>query len=510
MISTAIGFVILVAVMIFVTQTILKNKIQKALSKNLPPSIELHYSDLDLSLFGGYFEMNSLELKQFDDTTSVPETHLLLDKLRIEDLSYWNYMFNNAIEVGVIEFTNPEIIYYQKKERQDKKNDSAKVSKFDKTFKIEDLLIKNGSISIINRESDSLIMRTKSMQLQVNDLTYSNAKSLFESIAFEDLDVQVDDLYSQISKYENITINKAHLTKEEILISDLHFFTKYSKSEFSRIIPHEQDHYNITVDSLVISNPSVFKEHDTLINVFSDHTVLSNPSVQIYRDKLVYDDNRYKKMYSEMLRNLKFKLLIDSMELNHGQLLYTERVKPDNKPGEISISDLNISLKNVGNVKQEEETKIIANAKFMDHAPFNVDWNFKVGSLNDQFLFKAEINNLRAQDLNRFTEPNLNKRLEGKLERTYLTIDGNTNTSNVDLKVQYDQFDIVALKKNKKEKNKVLSKAINIFVSKDSKKSQDGFKSGSKTGIERNKTKSIFNFILHNLEMGLLKAMTID
>jgi hypothetical protein len=215
-------------------------------------------------------------------------------------------------------------------------------------------------------------------------------------------------------------------------------------------------------------------------------------------------------MYSEMLRNLKFKLLIDSMELNHGQLLYTERVKPDNKPGEISISDLNISLKNVGNVKQEEETKIIANAKFMDHAPFKVDWNFKVGSLNDQFLFKAEINNLRAQDLNRFTEPNLNKRLEGKLERTYFTIDGNTNTSNVDLKVQYDQFDIVALKKNKKEKNKVLSKAINIFVSKDSKKSQDGFKSGSKTGIERNKTKSIFNFILHNLEMGLLKAMTID
>lgn len=510
MIYASIGFVILVVVMILVAQTILKNKIQKALSENLPPSIELNYSDFDLNLFSGYFQMNSLELKQFDDTTQVPNAHLLLDKLRIGGLSYWNYLVNHSIEVGMIEFEHPEITYYQYKKPQERHNDSAKVSNFERLVKIDDLLIKNASISIINRDTDSLIMHTKSLQLKIKDLTYRHTKPLVDAIVFQGLDAQIDEFYSQISKYENVTIKKARLKNDEFIISDLHFFTKYSKSEFSRIIPHEQDHYNITVDSLVINNPSVLKDQDTLINVLSDRIALSNPSVQIYRDKLVYDDNRYKKMYSEMLRNLKFKLLIDSMELKHGSLLYTERARPNTKAGEISISDLNVFLKNVGNLNSENETIILANANFMDHAPIKVDWQFKVSSSNDQFLFKAEINNLRAEDLNRFTEPNLNKRLEGTLERTYFTIDGNTNTSNVDLKVQYDEFDIIALKKNKKEENKVLSKAINIFVSKDSKKSQDGYKLGKKTGIERNKTKSIFNFILHNLEMGLLKAMTID
>src|SRR5690606_22311625 len=109
-----------------------------------------------------------------------------------------------------------------------------------------------------------------------------------------------------------------------------------------------------------------------------------------------------------------------------------------------------------------------------------------------------------------FMEPNLNVQLNGEVNKTYFTINGNDHTSLIDLKLQYDHFNIAILKQNGKEKNKFLSAVVNLFVSKDSNNKSNEFRHGNAKDVERDKTKSVFNYLWINIKAGLLNAMTGD
>jgi hypothetical protein len=139
-----------------------------------------------------------------------------------------------------------------------------------------------------------------------------------------------------------------------------------------------------------------------------------------------------------------------------------------------------------------------------------VVWTFDVNNKTDLFEFQAEIDNLHASYMNQFMEPNLNILLEGELYKTYFTISGTDNTSNIDFKIKYDAFDVNILKDGGKDKKELLSKVVNIFISKDSESSKKTFKEASRHDIARHKTKSVFNFIWISARAGLIKAMIID
>ena len=47
--------------------------------------------------------------------------------------------------------------------------------------------------------------------------------------------------------------------------------------------------------------------------------------------------------------------------------------------------------------------------------------------------------------MNQFMEPNLNVQLKGEITKAYFTINGNNLTSSIDLKLKYDDFDVIIL-----------------------------------------------------------------
>ena len=151
-----------------------------------------------------------------------------------------------------------------------------------------------------------------------------------------------------------------------------------------------------------------------------------------------------------MLRTLPFNLTMDSVKINNAAIVYTEKVKEENQGGKINFKNLNAKISNVSNTyKSPKKTNIHVNAIFMERTPFTTHWSFDVNNTNDTFLFKADVGNLPAQDINSFTIPNLKVKLEGEANKTYFTIDGNNTTSQVDLKINYDQFKISVLNKNR-------------------------------------------------------------
>ena len=146
----------------------------------------------------------------------------------------------------------------------------------------------------------------------------------------------------------------------------------------------------------------------------------------------------------------------------------------------------------------------------MAKTPIKVNWEFDVNDVNDAFVFKADIGKMPSPDLNPFSKPNLKVQLEGELLHTYATVSGDANTSRVNMRAKYEDFKVVILDKEGEKKNKVLSAIANLFIKKSSDKADEGFRESFKDGIERDKTKSIFNFLWLNLKAGLASVMTGD
>ena len=175
----------------------------------------------------------------------------------------------------------------------------------------------------------------------------------------------------------------------------------------------------------------------------------------------------------------------------------------------MSFTQLKADIKNISNTYGAgEKTTLDIDAIFMAKTPIKVYWEFDVNDVNDAFVFKADIGKLPSPDLNPFSQPNLKVLLEGELLQTYSTISGNANTSRVNMKANYEEFKVVILDKEGEKKNKVLSALANLLIKKSSDRAEDGFRESFKDGIERDKTKSIFNFLWLNLKAGLASIMT--
>ncbi len=78
------------------------------------------------------------------------------------------------------------------------------------------------------------------------------------------------------------------------------------------------------------------------------------------------------------------------------------------------------------------------------------------------------------------------------------------------MRLNYDNFKVDILNADGKKKNKVLSALANLFIVKHSNRAEDGFRESNKEGIERDHTKSIFNYIWISIKSGLVSVLTGD
>lgn len=495
----------------FITQYVVKSKIENLLTDKLPDTIELSYKDLSLNLFKAKIELAHIHLTNKGKTVDEPNAIVHLEQLKINGFGYWNFLVNNMIEIDEVYFKKPEVIYYHNPIIPEEEYQVSQSNSFDKDVKIKSFKLENGRIKVLDSETDSLKLQTENLDLKLEQIVYNkNTKSNKTPIDLKNYDMTFTSFFAQMGEYENVTIKNAEVNNQLVTLTEVNMMTKYSRESLSEIIPVERDHYNLMIDSLSIKQPKLETTSNSKSHFLTEQIDFYQPVFKVYRDKLVADDPTIKPLYSKILRDLNFDLTVDNVEIHDAFISYEEKVKADKKAGLISFSKFNGKISHVSNTYAEPtKTKLEINTHFMEQTPLKVVWTFDVNNLSDLFEFQAEMDGLDASYLNSFTESNLNIRMEGHLDKTYFTISGTDNLSSIDFKMKYKAFDITVLKDDGKEKNKFLSDIINVFVSKNSQSSEGIFKEVTKSEIERHKTQSVFNFIWISTRAGLLKAMTI-
>ncbi|QDO95341.1 hypothetical protein FNB79_15630 [Formosa sediminum] len=496
-------------VVVFFANPFVEGKLKSALT-NLPEHVKLNYTALHVNVFQGLLFVENPELIFSKQNKTGKNLNVKLDNFKLENVSYWQFIFNKTIHLDQIELENADISYKKNSFKSDTQHSKVTsedsqnkpLQAFNKQIKIDNLHLSHAKLTIYQATSDSIFLKSENVNMSFNAIVLDDA-SAQKNIPFtySDYSIQTDSLTFNVGIYETLSLQNLEFTNKNWVIRDLKLKTKYSKQELTKIIKKERDHFNVEIDSLWLKQPD-FGFNNNRFYFKSDSIIIEKPDAKIYRNKLVADDYTIKPLYSKMLRDLSFDLTLPVVLLKHGNIVYEEKVKANVQAGSVAFNDFNATIKNVSNTYEAPtKTELDIQTIFFGKAPLHANWVFDVNNKQDDFMFKAQIGVLPAARLNRFTEHNLNIKLEGQFDKIYARIDGNVNRSTVNFDVKYANMKVNILNK-KKKRNNFLSSIANLFIRNDSDKNKDGFieKNGQ---VTRDKTKSVFNFLWLNMKEGL-------
>ncbi|NVN17628.1 DUF748 domain-containing protein [Muricauda sp. HICW] len=492
-----VGIVLVLILASVAAQLFFSSKVKTILNEKIPKKLNFTYGDISTNVFSGKISLTQISGNDPDNSMDFKA-----ESITISGLEYWPLLQNGDVTIGELDLVSPNIVYRQKERDTSSKKKTVGPKK---KYKVENFRIKNGRFQMLNKDADSTAT-VQGIDFTLSDIHFDeNTAKEKIPFAYGDYELNTEKSYFNMSRLEFIEFGNMQLTPDSGRFQQFVLRTKYSKTELSRRLAVEHDHYDLTIDTIALKNWG-FDIEKQLPYFHLEEMQLKHPVFYVYRDKLLPDDTTHKKMYNQALRNLPLDLQVDSVQILNGKIGYEERVKEDIEPNNLIFTNIDATIGNLhsrglGNVD------IDINAKLMDNGPFTLDWSFDPKSKANKFVVKGSLSNFQSQSINPFLKSNLGAEVKGNVQQLYFTISGNELESQGDMKMKYEDFEFIVLKKDRLGVNKLLTAVVNLFANKGDKTDEDGFRYGN-FKVSRNQDKSFFNYLWINLKEGLVSTMT--
>ncbi|TRO64254.1 hypothetical protein [Christiangramia sabulilitoris] len=501
-----IGLGILIGILTFliallVANNILEKKIKKAIEDNLSRA-KVTFKKVDVKLLDRSAEVIQPFARIKGKTLSV-------DTIKLNNIHLWDYISNKDIIVGDLEVSGPVVKFF----RNDTVKDTTRTQK-DKTsseFKnkilVKRVKVKRGTFQIFEEDTSMHRLYAQLKSLEMEQLRI-NAETLKETVPFNyDLILlNIDSLFYDLNAQQELSVRDLVIDNNELNITGFRILPKYSKEAHQNTISVQKDRYDLTIDSVYMSDINWSLQNDTL-KLENPFTRFSGVDLKIYRDKLQPEDNSAKYMYSRQIRNMPVHLSLDSLKITDAYIKYEENIHPDKETGIVEFSNLNASIKNITNLdldrKDFPKTLISIDADFMKSAPLHVDWEFDISNTADAFQISGSMGRLAASEMNKFLQPAMNVEATGEILDMYFNFYGNNTTASGDMRLEYKDFKVQVMRKDGKKKNKFVSALANLIVKNKALNDKANHKDISFT---RDKTKSFWNYLWNLIKNGALKA----
>lgn len=464
------------------------------------------YCHLKINIWKGTLKIEEVVFNWKVEKKTV--TQFEIGRIDIKGIQVFELWKNKNIVIKQLEISDPTIIFSIASLEHNTEEKEKKETKSSPDLNIEHLIIKNGEIAKedkTNKPITSLYINEAELNnIVINDWT--NPSKIYEDL--NDYHIEIKELRHQVTAWEIVTAKEIYLSNEEYYANQVDFYTELDIKEYNSRLLHERDHYTIKIPKITLAVPE-WKTRGTKQGFMLEFVNIHSPSVNIYRDKLLPDDTSYKPMFSQLLRDLKFDIHAQEIKLYEADIKYTERVKEENEGGTVHFNMFNANLQNVSNfieINKEFPVEIHVESKFMETANLIADWSFNPQTVDDNFTFEAKISHLDASRANEFTEPNLLVKMEGELDQVYINLYGDRYRSTTDFAISFHELKVALLRKDGKEKRKLISAIANIFVRKESNKENKTMRE-ARVSVERDTTKSVFNFLWKNTLEGLKETM---
>lgn len=475
-------------------------RVKVLLSKDLPSHITLSYERLTTNVLLGKIGLQKVAFQ--DSTTSLD---LKAESVTLSGLKYLPLLQKGAIAISDLTVESPQVTY-QKKNLENDSLTTKQNQGEPKNISIQNFRIQNGQLKVLQHDSDSTLVQLDGVDVLLTDISH-NTETASQPLpfAFGAYKIQTQNGHYDLGPLEDLQWQSAKLDTSEGSIQKLELRTKYSREELSKKLTVEHDHYHLVIDSVLLKQPD-FGMTDHSPKFHLETLELHHPIFQVYRDKLLPDDTTHKKLYNQALRDLDFDLLVNTIHISEGMVAYEERLEADVEPESLRFTDISATIRNLHS-KGSGMVSVSAQSQLMGDGQLTLDWSFDPQSQSNDFLASGSLKQFQTENISPFLRTNLNAEVKGTIDQMYFTISGNEVESQGDMKMAYDQFEFVVLKKDKLGVNKLLTAIVNIFAKESSKADGDGFRHGD-FKVKRQTDKSFFNYLWLNVKNGLVDTMT--
>lgn len=477
--------------------TFLENEIKQGLEKEYPAS-GLSYDEISVNAFAGDATIKNIKIKEGVFSLESKEVSL-------KDFSYTEYLKNENFTIGEVHLLDPVIILNKSDTITRDEDIGGDVS--GREIRVKNFSATGGHLKMIENDSAQNSLYVSLQNLGIQEMVIQEmAEDALLPFNYETLNIESDSLFYDLNDTHYMQGERLSLSNEDLRLIEFSIIPKYSKEIFDQRIPYEQDWIALKIEEVNFKGV-IWERIEEQVAITVPTTAIKNAHMEIYRNKLLPDDTRVKPMYSEMLRELDFKLRMDSLNIENTYIEYQEKVLESRPAGKLSFHNIQADIKNVSNRYLESEESsmatIEARALFMGETELTLNWSFDVSNEMDEFKINGRMGDIRAEHINSFLVPAMNVEAEGNIQSLYYDFYGNRNQANGNMQLSYRDFNVNILKDGESDRRSLLSRLANLIIRND-RINEDVQQENIST--TRDKTKSFWNFLWLCIRDGALST----
>ncbi|MCH7409732.1 hypothetical protein MM239_10025 [Belliella sp. DSM 111904] len=279
---------------------------------------------------------------------------------------------------------------------------------------IEEFEIVDGNLSFYDKNAtkEPQIFNRINVSLQDLDLDLEEMSGFDRSALLKkEFKVSLPDYEIYTKDSMNVfKIGYAMISQDKIQLQQVSLMPRFGKYAYTRLANQEIDVMNLQIPEIVIEKPDLKLLADKQILKAGGLAVMDLEG-QIFRDKrFPLPEGKYKMMPQELMQQVGFDALIDTLKLVNGKITYEEFPEKGMVPGEIYFSDLNATLFPFHLSKEKEDFELSQSflkgkVKINDVAPISLSGIMYYQAPYQMFL-QAEIGTFDFELINPILMPN--------------------------------------------------------------------------------------------------------
>ncbi|OOV17170.1 hypothetical protein [Flavobacterium sp. LM4] len=433
-----------------------------------------------------------------------------IESITIEHFNIWDLAFNDVIQAESIIINKPRIILYKKGEKLLNNSKSIKseiLEPFRKIIAVSNIYLNDGTADVVSLDSEKPILSIKKIILKLEGILLTDA-TLKEKIPiqYKSYALVIDSLFFRTSAFYHLNIGKISTGKNFLKINNFSYIPQFNRPDFIKQLKKEKDINILKFDSAQVAKMNWGFKNDRFF-FKANSIVINHFDANIYRGKIPADDLSKKYLYNHLLRNIKFPLEIDTLQVLKSKLVYEEEKDFSKGPGVLNFDKFNLQATNIKSgfgLKKTDDVKIKVNCIFMKTSPLDVDWSFNVLDKKDSFHIQGVISNFDVAAMERFSKPYMNTSFTGVFNKYRFNFYGNDDAVKGNASLDYDDLKVKLYKKKNPQKvAKLKSAIVNLVVKNDSK---DKVKNAD-VELKRIQEKSFYNFLWRSIAESLKKIL---
>lgn len=378
---------------------------------------------------------------------------------------------------------------------------------------IESIRIDSISISVINKKDGNTIT-IKNINLGGNNFNFdsSDRRHIIRQIRYNpSLYVKNINLARKNDVYEMAAFGIGFENAgRQLSLDSFYFRPVIDRDSFNRMHAFQKDYIQAKSGRIIIRELDIEKLlADT--NFRASAIEIRNPELFIFKDKrLPFDFSKIKPLPTDMLKNLSFKINLDSILVNNGFIQYSEHNPKTDKVAIIDLPHTQMELTNIKNydLSDTDSLKLRASTRLLDSVRISVHHRESYIDTLSGFLYSVRVSPFNLTALNQFLpEIASAKIISGKLDTIRLRAIGRENIALGYITMHYRNLKIQYLNKGDIKKKTLITKFVsflaNTLISKNN---------TQKTGrvyTERVREKAVINYWIKMLLSGALTSAGI-